>query len=178
MLGFDLVWRIWYFWAKIGRGHPARNIRHREFEHPPPSKVWSWVPPFWSTAISKSSFTKNYGWTPPKYLPQRGLVSQGFTVEIEFETTENQANGLQSSSFRVNDSEKQIQVRDSVKENLEGEIERRGAVCHDITFSYFCCKMNSKIFLNIFYLCKNDIKFDFCIIEYLYYWHVSRIFQK
>ena len=47
---------IWQKLTKYGRGCPAGTGGHPESGTP--SKVWSWALVCWSTAISKSSFTK------------------------------------------------------------------------------------------------------------------------
>ena len=53
-------WQNWpkidQVWAWLSRGHPESGI---------PLKVRSWALVCWSTAISKSSFTKNQGEPPP-----------------------------------------------------------------------------------------------------------------
>ena len=41
LLGFDFVWQIWYFLARIRRGHPVRNDLHCPLEVRTPSKVRS-----------------------------------------------------------------------------------------------------------------------------------------
>ena len=53
--------------TKYGRGCPAGTGGHQESETP--SKVWSRALDCWSTAISKSSFTKKISVTPPPPPP-------------------------------------------------------------------------------------------------------------
>ena len=57
--GFGHFKVIWQNWAKYGRGCPVGTDGHPDFGTP--SKVWSQAQVSWSTAISKTSFTKNQG---------------------------------------------------------------------------------------------------------------------
>ena len=59
--------KLGLIWTKYGRGCPAGTVWR--LGSGTPSKVRSLVLVCWSTAISKSSFTKKYPWLPPPPPP-------------------------------------------------------------------------------------------------------------